>query len=184
MLEKLKSKASLTWLFYAGLLLVLLSGRPPASTELTPDFFRTVRKGLGLLGYALLCLRLLTLLPLKPLYTLACCGLLFFSRISAFIAAPITLNLVKVALIATAAYGSDLRVSLKIYLGYSLFFLIVLPVLYALGFAGNITTHVGSLVGSSFGFGNPNQLTICIALTVFIGLKLAEGKKILAGHAV
>ena len=162
------------WLFYAGLLLYLLGGLPIRRAELTPAVLYQVQPILGHIGAGLLLLRLLTLFPVHPRYTLSCLCLLAVFRFSYFLSGPRTLNLFQVALVVAASREADAKVALKIYLGYLIFFLLLCPVLYAGGWAGSVVKHIGSLRGGSFGFPNPNTLATFLAMSVFLGLLMAR----------
>ena len=168
---------SFLWLFYAGLILLLLGESRVMPSERTPELFNQVGDLLQWLGMGLLLLRVATLLPAHPRYTLTCICLLVALRSSFFLADPISPKLFKVALVMAASRGSDIKVNLRIFLAYLVFFLIAFPAFYLLGWAGNMVKHLGSLQGFSFGFKSPNSLAAFIVLAVFVGLYLSKERR-------
>ena len=168
---------SFLWLFYAGFILLLLGESRMLPTEGTPVFFSQAGNLLHWLGTGLLLLRLATLSPAYPRYTLTCICVLVAFRSSFFLADPVSPKLYDIALVMAASRGSDLKVNLRIFLAYLVLFLVALPASYLLGWAGNMVKHLGSLQGSSFGFKSPNSLAAFIVLAVFVGLYLTKERR-------
>ena len=168
---------SLLWLFYAGFILLLLGEPRMMPSERTPVFFNQAGSLLHWLGAGLLLLRIATLFPAYPRYTLTCICMLVAFRSSFFLADPISPKLYDIALVMAASRGSDLKVNLRIFLAYLVLFLVALPASYLLGWAGNMVKHIGSLQGSSFGFKSPNSLAAFIVLAVFVGLYLTRERR-------
>lgn len=168
---------SFLWLFYAGLVLFLLGESRMLPTEQTPALLGQAGNLAHWLGAGLLLLRIATLLPAYPRYTLTCIGLLVAFRSSFFLADPVSLKLYDVALVMAASRGSDLKVNLRIFLAYLVLFLIVLPASHLLGWAGNMVKHIGSLQGSSLGFKSPNSLAAFLVLAVSVGLYLTRERR-------
>ena len=168
---------SFLWLFYAGFVLILLGESILLPTELTPVFLSQIGSILHWLGAGLLLLRIATLLPAYPRYTLTCICLLVAFRASFFLADPISPKLYVMALVMAASHGSDMKVNLRLFLAYLVLFLLALPAAYLLGWAGNLVKHIGSLQGSSFGFKSPNSLAAFLALAVSVGLYLTKERR-------
>ena len=168
---------SFLWLFYAGFILILLGESILLPTERTPVFLSQIGSILHWLGAGLLLLRIATLLPAYPRYTLTCICLLVAFRASFFLADPISPKLYVMALVMAASHGSDMKVNLRLFLAYLVLFLLALPASYLLGWAGNLVKHIGSLQGSSFGFKSPNSLAAFLALAVSVGLYLTKERR-------
>ena len=73
---------SFLWLFYAGFILILLGESILLPTERTPVFLSQIGNVLHWLGAGLLLLRIATLLPAYPRYTLTCICMLVAFRAS------------------------------------------------------------------------------------------------------
>ena len=167
----------LLWLFYAGLLLLLLGEPRMMPSEHTPALFAQAGTLVHWLGTGLLLLRIATLLPACPRYTLTSLCLLAAFRSSFFLADPISPKLYDIALVMAASRGSDLKVNLRIFLAYLVFSLVTIPASYLLGWADTMIKHIGPLQGASFGFKSPNSLAAFIALAVFAGLYLTKERR-------
>lgn len=168
---------SFLWLFYAGLILLLLGEARMMPTEQTPALFGQAADFVNMLGMGLLILRIVTLLPACPRYTITCICMLVAVRFSYSLADPVSPKLFKIALFMAASRGSDLKMNLRIFLAYLVFFLIAFPASYLLGWADNIVKHIGSLEGASYGFKNPNSLAAFLMLALFVGLYLAKERR-------
>ena len=94
---------SLLWLFYAGFVLLLLGESRMMPSEQTPVFFSLAGSILHWLGAGLLLLRIATLFPAYPRYTLTCICLLVAVRASFFLADPISPKLYDIALVMAAS---------------------------------------------------------------------------------
>ena len=132
----------------------------------------------GLLGRALLFLRLFSLLPKWPRYTLACLSLMVVFKFSQALAHDYyPVNIYHIVLVVAASRGADVRISLKIFFAYLLFFLLSCPITLALGWSEPVLKHLSGLQGSSLGFKNPNTRAQFIMAAVFLGLVLAKERR-------
>ncbi len=167
------------WLFYCGLTLFLLGGHWYSDTGVMPHALTQAHYYAGLLGRALLFLRLLSLLPQHPRYTIACTCLLVVLKFSKILSPEdYTAELFHTALIISASRGTEVKVSLRIFLVCILFYLFSCPLTLALGWSQRVSTHLGSLRGSSMGFMNPNFLAQFIMTAVFLWLVLTKETRI------
>ena len=168
---------ALTWLFYAGLVLCLLGGQRFNPTDLMPVPIAQIQQVLRRIGMILLGLRLLSLFPAHPRYTFNCLALLFLFLVSHILSGRGTPGVsITFALVVAASRGTDLKLTLKLYLAYLLFFLVCGPATLALGWTAHIYTHLGALRGVSCGLSNPNALAALLAGAATLGLYLS-GKR-------
>lgn len=166
----------LNWLFYVGLFLCLLGGQRFSPTGLMPIPINRIQLALRRIGEVLLALRLLSLFPRYPRYTFTCLCLLFLFLVPHRLAGRGTMNLFRLTLVVAASRDADLKTSLKVYLAYLVFFLVIGPATSALGWTRPVFTHLGGLRGASYGLSNPNSLAAFLAIAVFLGLYLS-GKR-------
>ena len=144
---------------------------------MTPPSIWWVQFFLNRAGMGLLALRLLSLLPSYPRYTLSCLCLLVFFKFSSTLAGPLTLYLYHILIVVAASRGADPKIALKLYLSYLVFYLIAGPTLFTIGWAGNVAKHVGFLQAGSYGMVNPNTLAAFLAIAVFLGLYLSKCRR-------
>ena len=170
-----KAKPSFTWLFYTGFILFLLAYLPLSPTESTKAILKSTTILMGRMGAGLLALRIMVLFPRHPRYVLASICMLVISRFSSYLGG--TKNLFCLILIVAASQGADTRLTLKCFLAYLVFNLAAAPVAFTLGWADNVKTHFGQLLGGSFGFDNPNLLAVTLSMTVFLGLYLSRERR-------
>ena len=182
--QKTRFEQSLSWLFYIGLFLFLLSESICLPTEQAAPAVYQFQHIVGQLGRGLLFLRLLTLLPRHPRYVLVCFCLLASLKLSHILACPGSLRLHRVALVVAASRDAKTNTALKTFLAYVIFFLLACPISYLVGWTGNETTHFGWLQGDSFGFRNPNSLAAFITMAVFLGFYLSKERRAVVIWAV
>ena len=169
------NKTSFVWLFHAGLMLLLLAHFPFSPTEASQATFSQLSLILGRIGVVLLALRVLTLLLYYPRYILASICMLVVFRFSYILGG--TRNMFYLTLVVAASCGTDMKVALKIYLAYLVFFLIACPLSWIAGWTDNIVTHMGQLQGSSLGSLNPNHLALFLTMAIFLGLYLSKERR-------
>lgn len=163
------------WLFYAGFLLLLLSTVPLSPAHPAQSAVVQISRILGRTGGALLALRILFLSPRYPRYVLAIICLLVFFRFTYFLGGVRTLFYTTLAV--AASRDVDMKLTMKLYLAYLVFFLLACPAAFAMGWADNVATHSGQLRGNSYGFSNPNSLAIAISAAVFLWLYLSRVRR-------
>jgi len=173
-----KSQQSFGWLFYIGLALLLMSFQGYSAVGEMSQAIWKIQFVLGRMGLGLLVLRLLLLAPSCPAFVLGSfCLMAVFKFFIAALADPGGVRLYTIVLVAAASRGAAPRISLRVYLAYLLLFLILCPLFYAVGWAGNVVKHIGPLQGGSFGFCNPNTLATFLTMSVFLGLYLSRCKQ-------
>ncbi len=165
------------WLFYAGLALYLFSVPWWCAPEQGLRLLVRVLYVTGLAARALLLLRVLSFLPGRPRYALVCICLLGVLKLSSVLAVQSRSDLFHFFLVLLASRDTDVRISLKIVLSSIVFFLIVCPVSFALGWNGEQVKHIGQMRGTSLGFDNPNSFACFIMTAAFCGFSLAREKR-------
>jgi len=148
-------------LFYGALVLCLLSVFPLWSYDI-PPVLKHIGRWTTYTG-ALLCLiRLVLMVAERPKYVLLCvvCGLVILISVQ---------NggreyLIYGFLLVVCSRDCDIKVILRIYLGYFVFMLLAAPLTWQLGWTANITKHKMGLQGNSWGFSNPNILAYFLAM--------------------
>ena len=178
-----KFRQSLTWLFYAGLLLVLLGEPQMMATELAPGLFVQLRILVRTLGMGLLFLRILTLLFTHPRETLVWIAVLVTLRFSFVLADPVSPKLYRLAVVVAASRGSDSRMTMRLFLAYLAFFLVAFPFSWMMGWADSLVKHIGRLQGGSYGFKNPNGLAAFLAIATLLGIYLRKQRRVAAVFA-
>jgi len=121
----------------------------------------------------LLCFARLSLLALEhPRYSISCFCLFFVFFVSSRLS--LENKLAYSFLLVAASRGTDFKVTLRIYLVFFASMLILDPVLYNLGLAGNTWKQRFGMRGNSWGFPNPNTLGYVMMMLAMAICCLAE----------
>ena len=156
------------WVFYIGLVLMIVSRSWFCIDEEMPRYYYLLRWYFLCIGQLLLLIRILLFVRKYPLYVFCCiilCGLIWYSRsLSGWRFIFIS------SIIIAASRDANIKIILRIYLFAFLIISILAPTMLSIGWTGEIVKHKFGLIGHSWGFSNPNLLAFMMMLLTLLCL--------------
>lgn len=165
------------WLFYAALLIMLLSEPWVYHSPLLTAHTGSLAFRVHLLAKYICYFRILTFCYKDLAYTIKCFAILvFLSYLQRFNAGDVALFWG--ALLIMASRGSKFKVTLCIFLFSFLAFMVIAFYTYLIGWSSDIVKHRGTLIGHSWGFSNPNMLAYILQMATMVALIVSRTQKL------
>lgn len=156
------------WLFYAALILMMISRLWIYELYSIPDCILATTKHCVTLAQALCLLRLLLFLQQHPKYAILSILSLFFLRYCVHYSHD--KQLFWSAMLICASRDANHKTIIRIFGGLFSLFLILGIGFHLAGLSSDIIKHRGDLIGHSWGFNNPNMLAYVLFTLTMLAL--------------